>query len=631
SLGRTGTSFIVADEQQRALDALLPFLRQEKSTVQVELRLMSRHRQILCADIWATFLYDENGRGIGVSGTINDITTRKQAEQALIAARDAAESATQAKSQFLATMSHEIRTPMNGVLGMAQLLMETDLTGEQRDYVRTLYHSGQALLTIINDILDFSKIEAGKLTIETLPFDLAMAVEEVCDLMQPQIQEKKLELALRFAPGCPRLLLGDVGRIRQILLNYLSNAVKFTSAGHIAVDIRAESVIGDEAVIRMAVTDTGIGIPPAKQAHLFEQFIQADASTTRRFGGTGLGLAICKALAELMGGHVGLESDGKSGSTFYAVLPLKRQVAYEAQTPLAGLRHQHVMILDDLPLNRRILREGLSGYGLVLSEAGSLSEARHLLREAQAAGRPVDIALLDYHLPDGNAETLAQEIRANPALSATRLVLLSSGPVRGELRNVADSGFAAVLAKPVRLGQLLMEMQHLLTSRPRPVPEGPRPEGSPDLPPNLRVLLAEDNLVNQKVAARMLEKLGVNVDVASNGLEAVQLVMRNRYDMVLMDCQMPEMDGYAATREIRRLQAQSASPRGVPVVALTANTLEGDRERCLACGMNDFLGKPLRQQDLLAMLLRHLAPGALPEAEAPPPGTPATGTGEPLT
>ncbi len=606
SLGRGGASFVHPDDRAEAMTVLMPFLEEGRESARIEVRILSRQKELHWVDIWATLLHDDKGNAIGASGTINDITARKEAETALIAAKDAAESATQAKSQFLATMSHEIRTPMNGVLGMAQLLMSTDLNSEQRDYVRTLYQSGQSLLTIINDILDFSKIEAGKLNIEALPFDLGMAIDEVCDLMLPQIQEKKIEIVQRYAPDCPRLLVGDIGRIRQILMNFLGNAVKFTSKGHVLVDVTAESVVGDEVVVHLAVSDTGIGISKEKQAHLFEQFTQADTSTTRRFGGTGLGLAICKALAELMGGYVGMDSEDGKGSTFYAVVPLKRQSVYEARALPTELQGLNVLLVDDLALNRRIVREGLSAHGLHLSEAASMTEAMTVLRRAVAEKNPVQIALLDYHLPDGTGELLAEGIRHDPALKATRLILLSSGPVRGELERLKHAGFSAVLPKPLRLHQLLDELLHVINARPRPA-DGSDEDGNDAnrLPANMRVLLAEDNAVNQKVAARMLEKMGVRVDVANNGLEAVRMCLQFRYDLVLMDCQMPEMDGYAATREIRRLQALSASPRGVPVIALTANTLEGDRDRCLEAGMNDFLGKPIRQQDLLATLLRH--------------------------
>lgn len=606
SLGRGGASFVHPEDRKQAMKVLMPFLEEERESTRIEVRILSRQKELHWVDIWATLLHDEKGNAIGASGTINDITARKEAETALIAAKDAAESATQAKSQFLATMSHEIRTPMNGVLGMAQLLMETDLSSEQRDYVRTLYQSGQALLTIINDILDFSKIEAGKLSIEALPFDLGTAIDEVCDLMLPQMQEKKIELVQRYAPDCPRLLVGDVGRIRQILLNFLGNAVKFTSKGHILVEVSADSVVGDEAVVRIAITDTGIGISKEKQSYLFEHFTQADTSTTRRFGGTGLGLAICKALAELMGGYVGLDSEDGKGSTFYAVVPLKRQSAYEARALPAELQGLHLLLVDDLALNRRVIREGLAAYGLHLAEAASMTEAMTVLRRAVADKQPIKVALLDYHLPDGNGELLAEGIRQDPALSDTRLILLSSGPVRGELERLKTTGFAAVLPKPLRLNQLLDELLRVINVRPHSSADGT--DSGNDLarlPGNLRVLLAEDNAVNQKVAARMLEKMGIRVDVANNGLEAVRMCLQFHYDLVLMDCQMPEMDGYAATREIRRLQALSASPRGVTVIALTANTLEGDRERCLEAGMNDFLGKPIRQQDLLATLLRH--------------------------
>ncbi|MDP2227676.1 MAG: response regulator, partial [Moraxellaceae bacterium] len=608
SLGRPSVSYSHPDDLQASINALLPVLHMEVDSTRVEARFVTRSKSIRWAEVWATILRDEHGQPIGTSGTINDISARKEAELALIAAKDAAESATQAKSQFLATMSHEIRTPMNGVLGMAQLLLETDMSAEQRDYVRTLYHSGQSLLTIINDILDFSKIEAGKLTIEAIPFDLAQAVEDVSDLLLPQIQEKGIELVIRHAPDCPRLLLGDVGRIRQILLNFLGNAVKFTSAGHVLIDVSADNTTPDSALIRLSVTDTGIGIPKDKQAQLFEQFTQADASTTRRFGGTGLGLAISKALAELMGGYVGLDSDGEQGSTFYAVLPLTRQSVHESPVRPSELQGVRTLIVDDLAVNRRILREALTAHGLRVEEAGSLAEALQTLRRAADSRDPVQLALLDFQLPDGEGSALATRLHDDPVFHQTRCVLLSSGPLRSAPDALKAAGIRLVMPKPVRLPQLVQELCHLVNAQARPaLPRAEEASGlSADaLQPGLRVLLAEDNAVNQKVAARMLEKMGVLVDVANNGLEAVRMCLQFRYDLVLMDCQMPEMDGYAATREIRRLQALSASPRGVPVIALTANTLEGDRERCLEAGMNDFLGKPIRQQDLLALLLRH--------------------------
>ena len=609
SLGRPSVSFAHPDDLQNAINALLPVLQLELESTRIEVRFVTRQKRLRWAEIWSTILRDEKGVPIGASGTINDISARKEAELALIAAKDAAESATQAKSQFLATMSHEIRTPMNGVLGMAQLLMETEMNAEQRDYVRTLYHSGQALLSIINEILDFSKIEAGKLTIESVPFDLGLAIDDVCDLLQPQIQEKNIELVLRYAPGCPHLLLGDVGRIRQILLNFLGNAVKFTSEGYVLIDVSADSSSDDEVLIRLAVTDTGIGIPADKQPHLFEQFTQADTSTTRRFGGTGLGLAICKALAELMGGYVGLDSKDAQGSTFYAVLPLARQHVAEPEITAPELQELHVLIVDDLDISRRILREGMEARGLQVSEAATVSEALHCLREASASGRPVQVLLLDHYLPDGKSLTLARTLKADPVFSSLRVILLSNTTTRTERELLKTVDCDAVLSKPVRITPLLNELMHIALPQPDTLIEAPFGNTAPParLPGNLRVLLAEDNVVNQKVAARMLEKLGIRVDVANNGLEAVRMCLQFRYDLILMDCQMPEMDGYAATREIRRLQALSASPRGVPIIALTANTLEGDRERCLDAGMSDFLGKPIRQQDLLNLLLRHIA------------------------
>ncbi len=607
SLGRPSVSFAHPEDLQLAINGLLPVLQLEIESTRIEVRFMTRQQQTRWAEIWSTILRDEKGLPIGASGTINDISARKEAELALIAAKDAAESATQAKSQFLATMSHEIRTPMNGVLGMAQLLMETDMSAEQRDYVRTLYQSGQALLGIINEILDFSKIEAGRLTIESVPFDLAQAIDDVCDLLSPQIHEKNLELIVRYAPGCPRLLLGDVGRIRQILLNFLGNAVKFTSKGYVMINVNAERVGEDDALLRLAVTDTGIGIPQDKQIHLFEQFTQADASTTRRFGGTGLGLAISKALAELMGGYVGMASDENRGSTFYTVLPLARQRQAEANIIPAGALPQQILILDDQPMVLRVLTEGLAACGHQVVTAGNGRDALAMLRERAAGPQPVTILLLDYPLPNDESLILTRKLRADSTLTGTRVILLVDGTLRSEQEALALTGCHGLVSKPVRLPALLDTIARQQdASQPKAPLEPPRAAMTPALPSGLRVLLAEDNVVNQKVAARMLEKLGVRVDVANNGLEAVRMYLQFHYDLILMDCQMPEMDGYAATREIRRLQALSASPHGIPIVALTANTLEGDRERCLDAGMTDFLGKPIRQQDLLALMLRHI-------------------------
>jgi PAS domain S-box-containing protein len=604
SLGRSFLEFASPAEDDSLTAAVDLLLKLSREHLHLETRFLTRHGDVRWVEVWTALVRDESSRIIGTTGTLADISSRKEAERALIAAKEAAESATRAKSQFLASMSHEIRTPMNGVLGMAQLLMDTDLSVEQRDYVRTLYQSGQGLLTIINDILDFSKIEAGKLSIEPIPFDLVVAIDEVCDLLLPQMQEKKLELVQRYAPDCPRLLIGDAGRIRQIVLNFLGNAVKFTEKGHILVEVSAIKVEAQTARLRISVTDTGIGISAAKQAQLFQQFSQADASTTRRFGGTGLGLAICKALTELMGGEVGLFSEEGKGSTFYMELSLPRQAVSEVRAEPHELAGMRVLVVDDLELNRRILREALGARGMVVQEAASASQALALMHAGVAARTPVDVAILDMHMPETDGETLGQQIMADGSLSHTRLVLLSSSSLKHDQERLRAAGFTLALLKPVRIDQLIDELEHLGYGRPRQSPAPKRPELQV-LPAHMRVLLAEDNVVNQKVAARMLEKMGMTVDVVGNGLEAVRMCLQFRYDLILMDCQMPDLDGFAATREIRRLQAQAASPRGVPIIALTANTMEGDRERCLAAGMNDFLGKPIRQQDLAAMLQKY--------------------------
>lgn len=611
SLGHSYQEHLYEEDRERLTGLLRPLLSLQNESARSEFRYYAADNSIRWVEVWVSVQRNETGWAVGSTGTLNDITARKQAETELISAKDQAEAATHAKSEFLATMSHEIRTPMNGVLGMAQLLVETPLNEEQKDYVRTIYQSGLSLLTIINDILDFSKIEAGKLTIEPITFDLLLAIEEVCDLLAAQIQQKKLEILLRFDPHCPRLVSGDAGRIRQIVLNYLSNAAKFTERGHILVDVSAIAVDNQMARIRISVSDTGIGIPADKASMLFQRFTQADASTTRRFGGTGLGLAICKALAEMMGGSVGVNSEFGKGSTFWAELPLPRQMqapgAPQSQISLKDLR---ILVVDDIDINRKILRETLSARGAMIQEAENARQALNLLNAARHREIPFHVALLDYHLPDIDGVALGRFILSDAGMRKTRVMLLSSANLRADQTRLREEGFAALLVKPVHLDQLLRELSRILNPdieiAPPHQPTGPVSAHSLKIPPGMRVLLAEDNTVNQKVAAKMLEKLGITVDLAANGLEAVKMYLQFRYDLILMDCQMPDMDGLEATREIRRLQSLALSAKTVPIVALTANILEGDREHCLEAGMNDFLGKPLRQQDLYDVLQRIL-------------------------
>ncbi|NNM52150.1 MAG: response regulator, partial [Pseudomonadales bacterium] len=607
SLGQSFMEHVLEEDIPHITNMLAPLRSLQTESLRCELRFTAADHRVCWLDVWMAVQRNEAGWVIGATGTLNDITARKAAEAELINARDEAQAATRAKSEFLATMSHEIRTPMNGVLGMAQLLIETPMSNEQKDYVRTIYQSGLGLLTIINDILDFSKIEAGKLTIEPIAFDLLVVLEEVCELMTPQVQQKKIELMLRYDPHCPRYLIGDTGRIRQIALNYLSNAVKFTEHGHVLVDISALNVSPEKVRLRLSVTDTGIGISPDKAPSLFQRFSQADASTTRRFGGTGLGLAICKALTEMMGGQVGVNSEFGQGSTFWAELLLSRQ--QNTQDILAhDLADMRILIVDHSILQRKIIAEALSVRGALVQEAADARKALSTLNAARQRGIPFQNTLIDYALPDINGLTLGRFIRSDRGLQSTSVLLMTPPNQRTDQGRLREAGFDAVFSKPLRIDSLLLALQRsqtplteLVTSPPAPLLIRQRPL----VGQGRRALLAEDNPVNQKVATKMLEKFGMSVDVARNGLDAVKLYLQVRYDIIFMDCQMPDMDGFATTREIRRLQQLAPSARAIPIVALTANIQEGERERCLACGMNDFLGKPLKLQDLSDVLQRN--------------------------